>query len=186
MIISHSRRFIFVKSEKTGGTSVERAIQPFLENIDIFDEGSHFLPTQIVESHGKNTFDEYFKFSIIRNPFDKMVSHYYWHGHIEPGRYESFDIFVEEFYKYKIISNWKYFSIDNSIVLDRILRYENLQDDLNSIYINTGICIDVSGIHEKSNIRPTDATYQSYYSDATRNMVEIACSQEIAMFGYIY
>ena len=35
MIISHSRRFIFIKSTKTAGTSVEAALSNFCERDDV-------------------------------------------------------------------------------------------------------------------------------------------------------
>jgi len=181
MIISHTNKFIFIKSEKTASSSVERALEPFLLETDIYLSNSHMLPFQIIETHSINIFD-YFKFSIVRNPYDKMVSHYYWQQSIENNRYGSFDLFIKNFYDYKSISNWKYYSIDNNNIMDKIIKFENLQNDLNNLPIN--INIDISNIFEKSNIRPANIAYQELYSKISKEMVEEQCYNEIEMFNY--
>ena len=181
MIISHTNKFIFIKSEKTAGSSVEHAILPHLLNTDVYMSDSHTLPFQVIENYRIDIFD-YFKFSIVRNPYDKMVSHYYWQQSIENNRYRSFDIFVKEFHDHKTISNWKYYSIDNNNIMDKIIKFENLQNDLNDLPIN--INIDISNIFEKSNIRPANIAYQELYSKASKEMVEEQCYNEIEMFNY--
>lgn len=180
MIISHTNKFIFIKSEKTAGSSVEQALEPFLLETDTYLPGSHMLPFQIVETYVIDIFD-YFKFSIVRNPYDKMVSHYYWQQSIENNRYGSFDLFIKHFYDYKLISNWKYYLIDNNII-DKIIKFENLQNDLNDLPIN--INIDISNIFKKSNIRPANIAYQELYSKTSKEMVEEQCYNEIEMFNY--
>ena len=179
MIISHSNNFIFIKSEKTAGSSVEQALQPSLLETDIYLPGSHMLPFKIIETYPIDIFD-YFKFSIVRNPYDKMVSHYYWQQSIENNRYGSFDLFVNDFYDYKTISNWKYYSINNEYIMDKVIKFENLQNDLNNLPID----IDISNIFEKSNTRPANIIYQELYSTASREMVEEQCFNEIEMFDY--
>jgi len=181
MIISHTNKFIFIKSEKTAGSSVEHAILPHLLNTDVYMSDSHTLPFQVIENYCIDIFD-YFKFSIVRNPYDKMVSHYYWQQSIENNRYRSFDIFVKEFYDHKTISNWKYYSINNEYIMDKVIKFENLQNDLKNLPIN--INIDISNIFEKSNIRPANIAYQELYSKTSKEMVEEQCYNEIEMFNY--
>jgi hypothetical protein len=182
MIISHSNRFIFIKSEKTAGSSVELAISKILKKNDIWLDGSHMTPVEISEKYGNEIFNEYFKFSIVRNPFDKMVSHFFWQQHIEPGRFICFDEFVKHFYQHKAISSWKFFSINNNFILNGIVKFENLKNDLKNCIID--IPIDISNIFEKSNIRPPDLKYQDMYTDDLRKMVEEQCVNEITMFDY--
>ena len=86
----------------------------------------------------------------------------------------------------QIISNWKYFSINNNIVVDRILKYEDLQKDLHSISSDISIDIDISNIFEKSGYRPVNVPYQEYYSDTIKEMVEEHCIQEISLFNYSF
>ena len=102
MIISHSRRFIFVKSLKTAGTSLEAALSGACGGDDIVtplgdyafnrdDTGNWVHQTMnggryeqhddaptIRSSLPPETWAGYFKFSITRNPWDRALSYFFW------------------------------------------------------------------------------------------------------------
>ena len=102
MIISHSRRFIFVKSLKTAGTSLEAALSGACSGDDIVtplgdyafnrdDSGNWVHKTMnggnyeqhddaptIRASLPPETWAGYFKFSITRNPWDRALSYFFW------------------------------------------------------------------------------------------------------------
>jgi len=94
VIVSHSKKAIFIHFEKCGGTSVESAIQPYLDFKDIiigsteYGEATqeflfqrygvskvkrdmlwkHSTARQIHKHVGKNDWDEYTKVSVVRDP----------------------------------------------------------------------------------------------------------------------
>ena len=95
MIISHSRKFIFVHLHKTAGSSVKQAILPFLEENDVVIGSGpkdssrpgrsrseypalhkHSSARRIRNAIGRETWDGYFKFSVVRHPFERLVSLY--------------------------------------------------------------------------------------------------------------
>jgi hypothetical protein len=94
MIICHSRKFIFVHIHKTGGTSVERALDPHLAWNDLILGGSpfgekiqqpyakrfglnkHSSVAEIEAVCGSSLLDEYFVFSVVRNPLSRLCSIY--------------------------------------------------------------------------------------------------------------
>lgn len=103
MLISHICRFIFLKTLKTAGTSVEIYLEPYcvdpksysgeIHHRDQMDSewgvvGSrgradgkwynHMAAARVRELVSRDVWESYRKFSIIRNPFDKTVS-YFWH-----------------------------------------------------------------------------------------------------------
>lgn len=102
MIISHSHRFIFVKSLKTAGTSVEAALSGLCSGSDVVtplgpyafnrDESGrwvhqsmndagheqHEVARSIRASLPAPLWDGYFKFSIARNPWDRALSYFFW------------------------------------------------------------------------------------------------------------
>lgn len=106
MIISHSRKFIFIHLEKCGGTSVESALQPYLAWDDIifgsteFGESiqslymkrygrdnvknnmlwKHSDASQIYSYIGSNRWNDYRKICVVRNPVDLMKSFYAFSG----------------------------------------------------------------------------------------------------------
>ena len=108
MIISHKHKFVFIKTAKTGGSTIENILGDHLGNKDIAsgsaykDSGnisptmkrnfpnldypdslggySHLPASLIYEKFfaGRKPKD-YFVFTIERNSYDKAVSHWWWH-----------------------------------------------------------------------------------------------------------
>ena len=105
MLISHRKQFIFTKTIKTAGTSVEAYFERYCVPDDQMKE-AHFRPAVVsgagVIGHrgpksildhwyehlpaakikaevGPEIWQRYFKFTTIRDPFDKMVSAYFFY-----------------------------------------------------------------------------------------------------------
>lgn len=100
MIVSHSKKFIFTKPRKVAGTSIEVALSQFCGPDDIItpnvssdaiDQDSytdyarnydgffnHMRPARIQAKIGSRVWNEYLVFSIVRNPWDMLVSRYFW------------------------------------------------------------------------------------------------------------
>ena len=100
MIISHKHKFIFSKPRKVAGTSVEVALSQYCGPEDVItvnvaskdiDEVSytdyarnwdgffnHIKPARIIKKIGRKQWDDYFTFTIVRNPWDMVVSRYFW------------------------------------------------------------------------------------------------------------
>lgn len=103
MIISPSRNFIFIHLEKCGGTSVESALEPYLEWSDLlmgsteygemlqslyFNKyGTHAVKEQMFWKHstakdicsniGIDEWDKFNKISVVRDPVSLMTSLYF-------------------------------------------------------------------------------------------------------------
>ncbi len=104
MIVSHSHKFIFIKSTKTAGTSIEAALSQHCSGDDVVtelgdyrhnrDDNGNWVhramnssgfeqeePALSVRSKlGPEVWSTYFKFSITRNPWDRAVSSFSWHN----------------------------------------------------------------------------------------------------------
>ena len=83
MFISHKYGVIFVHIQRTGGNSVQKIFEEFdpdlLEAIQVDPSRhrtKHCYASDIQESIDSDIFKSYTKFSIVRNPFDRLVSWY--------------------------------------------------------------------------------------------------------------
>jgi hypothetical protein len=113
MIICHSHKFIFIKSLKTAGTSLEAALSQHCGGDDVVvpinafghnrdekgdlvhrdmnaDEvyrriGQHVDAAGIKARVPESVWNGYFKFSITRNPWDRALSYFFWDRRKDPS-----------------------------------------------------------------------------------------------------
>jgi chondroitin 4-sulfotransferase 11 len=73
MLVSHSRKLVFVHIQKTGGDTVSRLL---IDSVpDIFRLGAkHGFAVDAAKN--LEHWNEYFKFAFVRNPWDRLVSWY--------------------------------------------------------------------------------------------------------------
>jgi hypothetical protein len=213
VIVSHKYRFIFIKTHKVAGTSIEFAltrfagedgiVTPFSVRIDERErERSGFgvarnyktgageyrahIPAEEVRNLlGRETFGRYFKFSVERNPYDKVVSLYTWLNR-DPKRPlgQSFDDFVAEG-RARQVADFDRYCIDGKPAMDAMVLYDDLQAGLDGIAAHLGLPerIDLTDIRRKSGFRKSQ-DYRTYYAPASRAAVERDFAREIAQFGF--
>ena len=85
MIVNHSRRVIFVANPKTGSTSIEAALaglndEPELDfkARDGFYTPHHITAFELRETLGHSIWRSYYKFAMVRNPWDWFVSQHFY------------------------------------------------------------------------------------------------------------
>ena len=94
MLISNKRKFIFVHIYKNAGSSMTNALMPYASNkwqrmtshvlkrfnislqFDPQPFPSHIKASELINAMGKEAFETFFSFAIIRNPWDWQVSLY--------------------------------------------------------------------------------------------------------------
>ena len=99
-MISHEYKFIGVHIPKTAGTSIINALEEYMEKIpkkyipghvyyrkehDHSGLYDHASLQEIYLELKKEKFSEYYKFSVVRNPWDRLASWYIHHHHQHPG-----------------------------------------------------------------------------------------------------
>jgi hypothetical protein len=231
MIISHTRRFILIKSIKTAGTSVEAALSNFCGGDDVVtplndfafnrDEtgasvhramnadrlvwwdremGQHVdaltmrsrLPTEVWSS--------YFKLSIARNPWDRVVSLFTWKARNDPTLKPQksilnrlgvpFDAMGQtrklflRFVRDNLDTNDRFYMIDGELCVDFVIRYENLVEDLRAACKKIGLPADIALPRLKSGFRPGQDHYSRYYDAQSKAIVAERHRNDIRLFGY--
>ena len=234
MIVSHRHRFIFIKTRKTAGTSIEIALSRYCGPDDILtpisdadqvirdeigapgpqnhtgplyrqepkDIANYLLkrrdkPRTLYWKHqgathlrklvGSDVWDGYYKFAFDRNPWDKVVSAYYWRHRnkldVEGDPPITFAEYVARGKRMLHVDGYEQYSIDDQVAVDFVGKYESLEDDLASALDVVGIEYDRWLPNAKSKTRK-NRDYRAMYGDAERNAVAQYFSREIEMLGY--
>jgi len=207
VLVSHKYKFIYIKNKKVAGSSVESFFGKYCNNpnkpyyytdaisesIDeygiigsrtsgktFFDIWTNHMPAKKIKNLlGNRIFNNYIKFCVIRNPYDKMVSRYYWNNSKEN---------FKDFCKKTNVSNLNIHSIDKKSVCNYFIRYENLENDI--IKLCKLLNINDYNIkllpHHKSGYRNNNKHYREYYDNETKQIVYQNHKEEFNLFGYTF
>jgi chondroitin 4-sulfotransferase 11 len=185
-MISHKHKFIFIHCNRTGGTSIERKFRH-----KRFDHRAAviYIHTSPFEWH------EYFKFTAVRNSWDRMVSMYSYsykagvpprpaqvtNDTIESHR-QNFTNWLSRLDVWVFTNQWELITIEDKVVVDRVLRFERLAEDF------AEVC-DILGIKNKQLPHINSSKhhhYSEYYIPETKELVAKICKKEIDYFGFRY
>lgn len=234
MILSHKNRFIFLKTSKTAGTSLEIALSKYcgpddvITPIQLDDEAvraslgypgpqnylkrrrqytprDHFrlmrgrkaprtfynhIPARDVRARvGKAIWESYLKVSIVRNPFDYVVSRYFWAHEGQEVSRTGFREYLMS--KPKVLhKNRRITHIDGTKAVDFMIRFEHFGDDLTELAERVGLPRDLhaefSALGAKKGVRPPHATTDEMFSGFSEG-IELVCAiyeEDIAEYGY--
>lgn len=141
---------------------------------------------------------DYRKLAVVRNPWDKTVSDYFWRIQ-RLRRPPSFATYVQALSEGNDLGgvvplafhdNWPMFTIDDRVVADQIVRFETLQADLVDSLRHLEVDWDGWLPRSKSGHRPgtgaRDASpgYRSYYTPDLERQVGQLYRAEIEQFNY--
>jgi len=200
MILSHEYRFIFVKTLKTAGTSIEVFLSKYRGQNDILTpilphvephrprnhEGyfNHMPAHEIRGRVGSDLWNGYFKFCVERNPWDKALSYYHMMNHRQGGTL-AFDQFLSGTnfpINYPIYTEP---SAPSRLLVDRVLHYESLDAELAIIFDQLGIPFDGSlGVNAKSEYRKDRRHYREVYTREQAERVGKIFEVECSLHGY--
>lgn len=197
-MISHELRCIFVHVQKTGGSSIRGALR-----MAQFDAHKHRFAAELRTIYGAETWNHYFKFAFVRNPWDRLVS--WWEmmrrnaalGRPRNGfqrfcmeRARTFPEFLQlcdAEYQDADGSKWIYRNqidylsdSDGTLLVDFVGRFEQLQLDFSRVAAH----LDVPPIglpHVNGTVR---RPYAGYYSAELRDLVAARYARDIEVFGY--
>lgn len=199
MVISKDKKFLFIRIQKTASSS----ITDYLKTIypDCKETFTHSLAKE--EKKKITNWNDYFKFSFVRNPYERLVSWYnmiYFNHNHESETNELWKYAMDnstnftEFIKnctepiwqegdgYRCFS-WNqldYISDDIGIIMDYIGRYENLNADFEKICKKINIPTIVL---PKVNVGKK-VNYREYYTEETKEIITERFNRDIEYFNY--
>jgi chondroitin 4-sulfotransferase 11 len=193
MIINDDHKFVFIATTKTGSSAIE-----FL--LSSYDTGQKI--TSLADSHNKHAsllyikkeypcIRNYFKFAFVRNPYDWVVS-WYFYRKTRKNKNNTKDISFKKWLMDKnstaynetgiglTMSQLDIVSGDKECKLDFIGKFENLQQDFNIACDKIGIPQQKLPHINKSKHKH----YTEYYDDETKSIVAEKYAKDIEYFGY--
>ena len=203
MIISYEHNFCFVKTRKTAGSTLEKLVLPYLrEDLDICtgsprddtprlntnNTNGHLRFNNLLESWNLNP-NKLFSFSIERNPWDKVVSAYYWHKKIKPGQFKNmeFDTYVEN--RHGLLpTDWYLYYPSEKLKVRKVYKYEERYDmyaDLNNRFGFKITKDQVNLTRLKSDVRK-NKEYKNMYNSTSKKVIAKIFEKEIETFKYTY
>ncbi len=159
MVLSHGKKYLYFVVPKCGSTTVRHVLEPYT---DVGYPVSHYhmqhlTIEQFLETEYKSCFNEYFKFTFVRNPYDRIYSGFMQDLYASKNypRWieckapifkeigEDFNRYIQEYVREQDLSNdWRWvcfrpmhmFShMNNSSTVDFVGRTETLTSDINRL-----------------------------------------------------
>lgn len=200
-MISFQKRFLFVHIPKTAGNSIQSVLRDYSEDELValrseqdgverfglrnpkYKIKKHSMLADYRDALGEGQFADLYKFTCVRNPWDRMVSFYF----TPTQKTERWD--RKKFRK--IVSTAPsiadYLQLDNSESdpfgnVDYIMRFENLAQDFHTVCAALDIPPKTLPQYNRSNRQH----YSGYYDDELRELVCARFAAEIERFGYTF
>ena len=191
----YDNRCIFVHIPKAAGISVGTGLFGGAT-------GNHLSVLEYQMIFNEGDFEQFFKFTFVRNPWDRAVSAYFflkkggrnqgdllWSQH-HLSEYRDFDAFVKGWLTEKNVHSGRHFRPQYSYlclpgksdpVVDFIGRYETLGTDYEIIRAKLGVGTALNSINVTEG---KQKDYRDYYSDETKEIVANVYRKDIELFGY--
>jgi hypothetical protein len=212
-MISHQHKCIFIHIPKCAGTTIKYMLFPN-EKVDWQQADynkvhgwcpkrkffmQHATAQQLIETEliSEDIWNSYYKFTFVRNPWDRAVSDYFWLMNDQKIK-DSFKNYIHREGRFTKFLNDKemlyyrgdhlelqtnFFDMDGPLELDFIGKFESFDDDLIKIKEKLGIP-QTKNLHINKSIKKNH--YSSYFSDQLKNTFDNIYNADIEKLGYQY
>lgn len=217
MFISHTHKFIYLKTEKTASTSIEHffakshgcELQEGVRFSEIWSPdfswaGMRSNEAQLLYNHMPaveirrlfpDLFNAYSRVSSIRNPFTKALSQFYFKNTgkeflltgslYQEELVKTFRAWVQNTREIVASDRNKYIDDEGNYILSKMIRYENLQYDLEFFCKELGVKFsnsDLPWLNKKRTASKPDV--KQFFDQSTKEIIEERFGFEFEFFGY--
>jgi hypothetical protein len=194
MVLDRSKKLLFVHIPKTGGTTIENLMDIPLEKENFYGVVNslalqHYTAEKLRLELGKEYFDECYKFAIVRNPYERMISEYFF----LPRRrtFKQFLEFVRDIvHKKKYDTNlfydhfkpqYEFVYIDGELVVNSIGRFENFSEYVDQLIVDHNLNKEKFGHLGKGKY---DKTVDYFEDPYCRQIINEIYQKDFEYFGY--
>jgi hypothetical protein len=140
------------------------------------------------ELEEKKNLDNYFKFSFVRNPFDRLLSAFQWRHKKKITTPENFNDFI----KHTVVAN---INTDRHLMRQHLFltdsagenmmsfvgKFENLEEDVKKLSAQINIPITLEKVHSSS-----DKNYRHFYDEESIKIVNELYAKDMKLFEYSF
>lgn len=198
MPIDRRKKILFLHIPRTAGTSIEKHLKIYGRNelhgeyksVQKHTWKQHFTLAEIVQLGflTEEDLDQYFKFVFVRNPFDKIVSEYFWRK--EDSKISFNDFILNKLPRLLEDKSHNLYchirpQIDfiSSYIVDFIGRFELFNLHFREILCRNKITFYKLKHENKTKNRKS---YMCYYKKESIKMLENLYEKDLNIFGYEY
>lgn len=212
MIISPGRKYIFVHIPKTGGTAVSLALEgrAMADDVLIGDTpkavnrrgrvkkmnaaGRLWKHSGLSDIEGiidRDAFDDFFVFTLVRNPWDRIVSYYHWlrvqtwdHPAVRLAKASDFSTFLNAAETRKVLSTPYGAYMRDGAGRERdahFIKVESLDVGLAPLWDHLGFDL---GPIARTNASDRARDFRTFYSDDDAELVTELAHNDIERFSY--
>ena len=178
--------FVFIHINKTAGTSIGTAI-----GLPVKD---HLTAKEVIARIGQENWSRAYKFTFVRNPWDKAVSLYEYRRKKDRTGIASGEISFHDWVNmtYGDVKNPAYYNVksfqpqvdwlkdnEDKISIDFVGKFESINEDFNHIRQVIGLDAELPFLNASKR-----EGYRSYYDDKSRDIVASWFKEDIEVFGY--
>ena len=149
---------------------------------------NHMTASEIKAAVPPEVWDGYLKISVVRSPYERAVSRYYWDfkGAVPDVSFESYLMSnLEVLNENRLITH-----LDGEPAVDLWGKFEEMDEGLSKLGERLGFGDELphllGGIHAKKGVRPKKASAATLFEgfDAGLRQIERLCGEDIAEWGY--
>lgn len=219
--VNFEREAIFIAVPRTGTTSIRKQLSqpgpklidnPHLTILQVRDSlYTHFLLNSLgrnrsfptdpeavpsdadVRRQATETFDRFFKFASVRNPWTRALSLYKRRQGLQLSEKMDFETFCADLryasdtcsHPTRVQTQLEWMTDENGVVLvDYVLRLEDLDAGIREINARTDGRLGLRVLHLNNNPASNPEAYREAYSPAARAHVAALFQRDIEHFGY--
>lgn len=182
---------------KDGFISLDWKYRSFLDSKEIENYDKMLILPGCLAEHSRSIlikykfleyFNNYFKFCIVRNPYDRIVSRYNW-----DKKEDLINLSFKEYLEFeecnglvnKINDDWyDRCTLYGKPCCDYYIKFDNILEGINNIFKILNINDNFELPHVKVNEKKNNINYREYYDSYTRKIVERNCAEEINYFNW--
>ena len=227
MILSHRHKFIFLKTSKTAGTSIEIALSRICGADDVItplakeDEelrrslgyrvSQNYMPKgmglleqkanrHLAKQEGffnhipgrrvqslvdPDVWNTYFKFCVARNPWDRVISQYYWRHQQEP-RPDMMAFIHGPKVQVLMKKGYLLYSHNDEVLVDHICRFENLELEMRLLSERLKLDKGLQLLRTKAKSRADKRHYSAILNEKEADLIATIFGKEIKLLGYAF